>query len=164
MRRGGKIALGIVGSIVALGGGWVGCVELTYERNFDATPKPALEASKDPKVIENGAYVANAIAHCGACHGNPEFTQKGLLPPDPKDLRGGYVLEAGPFGTFYPPNLTPHPENGIAKMSDAELARVIRHGVSPNGKYYPLMAIGVGPMSDEDLVALMSYLRSLPPI
>jgi mono/diheme cytochrome c family protein len=159
-----KIALGVVG-VLALGiGGYVGYINLTYKRDFSATPMPAIKASSDPKIIADGAYVANAIAHCSACHGNAEFSQKHELPPDSKDLRGGYVLKAGPFGTFYPNNLTSDPDTGVAKLSDAELARVIRHGVGPGGKYDPLMAFAVGPMSDEDLTAVVSYLRSLPPI
>jgi mono/diheme cytochrome c family protein len=159
-----KIALGILGVLVVGIGGFVGYVNLTYKRDFSSTPTPAIKASTDPKVIADGAYVANAIAHCTACHGNGESTNKHELPPDPKDLRGGYVLKAGPFGTFYPSNLTSDPETGIAKLSDGELARVIRHGVSPRGGYYPLMAFAVGPMSDEDLTAVISYLRTLPPI
>jgi cytochrome c553 len=159
-----RIGLGIVGTIVLGIGGCVGYAELTHKRDFSATPMPAIKASVDPKIIEHGAYVANAVAHCSACHANGEFTREKKLPPDLKDLRGGYVLHAGPFGTFYPANLTSDPDTGIAKISDAELARVIRHGVAPNGRLDPLMSFAVGPMSDEDLTAVVSYLRSLPPV
>ena len=164
MGRKGKLAVRALGALVVAGLAWVGWVELTYDRNFDTTERPALRASSDPKVIADGAYLVNAVAHCASCHGNPEYADKRELPPDPRDLRGGWTMTAGKFGTFFPANLTPHPETGIGKVTDGDLARVIRHGVSPSGKYDPLMAIAVGPMSDEDLVAVMSYLRSLPPI
>jgi mono/diheme cytochrome c family protein len=139
-------------------------VSFTYERDFSAVPMPNIKASQDPAVIAHGAYVANALAHCSACHGNGESTNKHELPTDAKDLRGGYVIDAGPFGVFYPANLTSDPETGIGKLSDAELARTIRHGVSHTGAYAPLMSFAVGPMSDEDLTAVVSYLRTLPPI
>jgi mono/diheme cytochrome c family protein len=159
-----RIGIGILGVVVLGIGGCLGYAQLTYKRDFSATPLPAIKASTDPKVLEHGAYVTHAIAHCSACHGNGEFTRNKQLPPDPKDLRGGYVLHAGPFGTFYPVNLTPDPETGIGKLSDSELARVIRHGVAPAGTLDPLMSFAVGPMSDEDLTAVVSYLRSLPPV
>jgi len=165
MGRKRKIALRVVGGLVVAVLGWVGYVQLTYARNFDTTtPRPALKASQDPKVIADGAYVVNAIAHCGSCHGNAEAAQNYELPADQKDMRGGWKIKAGPFGTFYPANLTPHNETGLGKMSDADLARVLRHGVSPEGRLDPLMMFAVGPIADEDLVAMMSYLRSLPPI
>ncbi|MEZ0311010.1 MAG: cytochrome c, partial [Myxococcota bacterium] len=152
--------LTVVVAIIA----FLGYLIATHRRDYSDVPLPKISASTDPAVIAHGAYVAHAIAHCSACHGNPEFANKHQLSPDPNDLRGGYTLRAGPFGTFFPSNLTPHPETGIAKLSDAELARIIRHGVSRDGGYDPLMALAVGPMSDEDLTAVVSYLRSLPPI
>lgn len=159
-----RVALAVVGAVVLTAASAFAYVNVTYKRDFSAVPLPDIKASQDPAVIAHGAYVANALAHCSACHGNGESTNKLDLPADPKDLRGGYVLKAGPFGVFYPANLTPDPETGIGKLSDAELARVIRHGVAPNGGYDPLMAFAVGPMSDEDLTGVISYLRSLPPI
>jgi mono/diheme cytochrome c family protein len=159
-----RAALVIVGALAVTAGGCVSYVQLTYKRDFSATPLPAIKAVSDPAVIERGAYVANAIAHCPACHGNGEFTRARKLPPDLKDLRGGYVLHAGPFGTFYPANITSDRATGVAALSDGELARVIRHGVAPNGRLDPLMSFAVGPMSDEDLVAVVSYVRSLPPV
>src|SRR5687767_12461545 len=75
----GVIVLAIVGFIV-----WVNA---TWERDFSSTPKPALQASKDPEVIKRGQYVAHSIAHCSACHGNGEFTQKLTLPPNIDDIR-----------------------------------------------------------------------------
>lgn len=138
-------------------------IQLTYQRDYASMPMPSITASKDPAVIARGAYVAHAIAHCSACHGNGESTNAKVLPPNLDDLRGGYVLKAGPFGTFYPVNLTPD-ATGIGKLSDPQIARAIRHGVAADGRFAPLMAIAVGPMSDEDLVAVVSYLRSLPPV
>lgn len=159
--KGLKYAAGVLVLLVA---GFYAYVQATCKRDFSTTPLPAIAAVKDPEVIKRGEYVAHAIAHCSACHGAGEWTNKHQLPPDLANLSGGYVMKAGPFGTYYPANLTSDPETGIAKLSDAQLARIIRHGVAPDGTFDPLMAFAVGPMADEDLVAIVSYLRSLPPV
>ncbi len=159
-----RIVLGGLGAVLLVTTSAFAYVNLTYKRDFSAVPLPDTKASQDPAVIAHGAYIANAVAHCSACHGNGASTNRHELPADPKDLRGGYVLDAGPFGVYYPVNLTSDPETGLGKLSDAELARAIRHGVSHTGAYAPMMAFAVGPMSDEDLTAVVSYLRSLPPI
>ena len=145
-----RVRLGVIGAAVFLATSAFAYVSLTYKRDFSAIPKPDIKASHDPVVIAHGAYVVNALAHCSACHGNGESTNKQELPADPKDLRGGYVLHAGPFGVFYPVNLTSDGETGIGNLSDAQLARTIRHGVTHTGEYAPLMSFAVGPMSDED--------------
>jgi len=159
-----RVGLGVLGAVLLVAASGYAYVSLTYERDFSATPLPQIKASQDPAVIAHGAYVVNALAHCSACHGNGESTNKHELPADARDLRGGYVLDAGPFGVFYPANLTPDAETGIGKLSDAQLARAIRHGVKHTGQFAPLMSFAVGPMSDEDLTAVVSYLRTLPPI
>lgn len=153
-----------MGAFAATIGGWVLYVNLSYARDFSSTPRPEIRASTDAKVIADGEYLVHAVAHCTACHGNPEQTTKHELPTDKKDLRGGYVIHAGPFGTYYAANLTADPGTGIGKLSDADLARVIRHGVSPSGRWDAIMGLVVGPMSDEDLIAVISYLRTLPAI
>jgi hypothetical protein len=61
----------------------------------------------------------------------------------------------GPFGD---------PETGIGRYSDAEIARAIRTGVLPDGELSVFMTISQGNPSDEDLVAILSYLRSAPPV
>src|SRR5262245_4198390 len=95
VRRG---ALGGLAAVLLVTTGAFAYVNLTYQRDFSAVPLPDVKASQDPEVIARGAYIANAVAHCSACHGNGESTNKHELPADPKDLRGGYVLDAGPFG------------------------------------------------------------------
>ncbi len=144
--------------------GFVIWVNAAYDKDFSSTPKPALAASKDPEIIKRGQYVTHAVAHCSACHGNGDFTQQLKLPENIDDVRGGYVLSAGPFGTYYPPNITPDDATGIGKMSDADLARIIKHGVGADGKLALFMSFAVGPMADEDVIAIMSYLRSTSPI
>jgi mono/diheme cytochrome c family protein len=163
MRRPLKILLVLLALPIVAVLGLVTYAQATYERDFSAVKEPEIKASSDPAVVARGEYVVNAIAHCSACHGPGEFVQKHELGPV-GDLRGGYVMHAGPFGTYYPANLTPDPETGIGRLTDGQLARAIRHGVDRNGRLAPLMSFAVGVMSDEDLTATVSYLRSVAPV
>jgi mono/diheme cytochrome c family protein len=136
-------------------------VESTYLRDFSSVPLPSIQASTDPEVIARGEYLVHAVAHCSACHSSVEKMKDRKL--DQTELTGGYVIEAGPFGSFIPTNITSDPETGIGSVSDGLVARAIRHGVDRNGRYAPFMGLAVGDMSDEDLTAAVSYLRTLPP-
>lgn len=164
MKKVAKILGMALGAVVVLVLGWVVWVQATYERDFSNTPLPSITASKDPAVIAQGEYLVHAVAHCSACHGPADIVSKRQLSPDKLDLRGGFSLQAGPFGTFVPVNLTSHVETGMGSHTDGQLARAIRHGVGASGRLSAFMALAVGPMSDEDLTAIVSYLRTLPPI
>lgn len=79
----------------------------------------------------------------------------------PRPRRG--MLFDLPFGKFYTRNITPDSATGIGRYSDGELARVLRHSVKPNGEaVLPFMPFQN--MSDEDLTAVISYLRSTKPV
>ncbi len=156
-----KIALGtggLLGLLVALLVGIVAYFNLTFPANHDDTPRPDLTASKDPEVIARGQYLVDAVVHCTICHTPAEeFIGKDVAGMVPK---GGHVWQMGPLGTVRSPNLTPA---GIGDMSDADLARAIRTGIGADG-YPAALMIAVGPMADEDVIAVMSYIRSLPPV
>src|ERR1043165_7019720 len=131
----GKRILKALGwTVVVLGGlalVFVAVVLLRAQRRFYA-PSPNIKASKDPKVIARGAYIAYGAGHCVNCHTNDaekELVHKGGTPP----LAGGNEF-ALPIGTFRVPTLTPALETGIGRYTDAQLARVIRHGVMPDGR------------------------------
>ena len=76
-------------------------------------------------------------------------------------MSGAKKMET-PFGDFYAPNLTPD-ASGIAQMSDAEIARVLRYGVKKNGEAVLPFMQGMN-MNDEELTAVISYLRSVQPV
>ena len=111
--------------------------------------------------IAYGAYLAGPVAHCLECH-TPMGPQGPLLDTDLG--RGGFEFH-GPFGTSIASNITPHAD-GIAGRSDAELAAMITQGVRPDGTPmlppmpYPFLAR----MTEEDVQAVILYLRSLPPL
>ncbi|NQV49602.1 MAG: c-type cytochrome [Candidatus Marinimicrobia bacterium] len=130
------------------------------ERTFDA-PYPDLAASQDSAVIARGRYLAFGAAHCVSCHAPMdkfEELENGLQMP----LMGGWELEIPP-GRFRAPNLTPDMETGIGKFTDGELARAMRYSVKHDGSpLFPFMPFQE--ISDEDLVAIISFLRSQEPI
>lgn len=128
------------------------------ERSFDA-PYPDIHASRDPAIVARGKYLVDGPAHCGECHATPDSRGE---PQRGSPLAGGHAFHL-PVGTFYVPNITPDPETGIGRYSDAELARVLRHGVRPDGKMMlPFMPFAN--LCDDDLTAILSYLRQQRPV
>lgn len=134
-----------------------------YPPHFDA-PKVAVTASTDSAVIAHGKYLVYGPAHCAECHvksdrKNPENWENNMktLP-----LSGGLVFTL-PGGVVYSGNLTPDKETGTGRYTDGELARIIRYCTKPNNELlFPFMAYSG--VSDEDLTAIVSYLRSIPPV
>lgn len=163
--RRGAIAVGVLGGLaVALAAGVVGWGLATWERTlaFPDTPYPALAASTDPAWIERGRYLVHGPAHCAQCHSTSDRDHPEDIATTP--LRGGLAFEMGPIGTLYARNLTPDPETGIGRRSDAELARVLRTGVLPEGELSVFMRYSAAKLSDDDIRAVLSYLRSVPPV
>jgi len=127
---------------------------------FDA-PLPAVTASTDSAVIERGRYVVRDLAGCTACHGDPKQHER-IIAGEDVPLVGGFEFKIPP-GKVYPRNITPDPETGIGAFSDAQIARALRFGVGHDGRaLLPFMEMQG--LSDEDLVAVVSYLRSQPPV
>jgi mono/diheme cytochrome c family protein len=86
-------------------------------------------AAADADQVARGAYIATA-AGCANCHTD---SAHGGQP-----YAGGLAL-ATPFGTFYSPNITPDPETGIGRWTDAQFLRALREGVRPDGaNYFPV--------------------------
>ncbi len=157
------IGLGVlVGLVVLAAIGIFVYVQIAYNVDYPNTPLPVVTARKDPETIARGEYMVNAVAHCSACHAPADLVKQHVLDTT-KPLIGGNVWDAGLFGTFVARNLTPD-ETGIGPMSDGQIARIVRHGVDRRGKLSPLMRLAVGPMSDEDLTAIISYLRAQTPV
>jgi mono/diheme cytochrome c family protein len=128
--------------------------------DYPGTPYPAIVASADPSVIEQGRYLAHGPAHCVQCHTTGDRDHPELMMSTP--LHGGLAFDMGPIGLRYASNLTSDRETGLGAYTDGEIARTLRTGVRPNGELSMFMAMGN--LSDEDLVALVSYLRSLAPV
>ena len=129
---------------------------LTYDAAY-----PEIKASADTAIIARGKHLVYSSAHCIECHhkGNVDsIIALGQEVP----LSGGvsFVL---PVGTIYSKNITPDKETGIGKFTDGEIARALRYGVHPDGSaVYDFMPFHN--TSDEDLTAIISYLRAQKPV
>lgn len=156
-----KILMWIGILIVVVVVGLYGYVQLNWNKKFDA-PYPDIKASTDSVLIERGRYLAYGPSHCVSCHvpmDKAMAVDNGLEMP----MIGGWGEEMPGFGIFRAPNLTPDPETGIGNMTDGELARAIRYGVKHDGTFLPPFMEFQG-MSDEDLTAVISFLRSQEPV
>ena len=154
-------ALIVVGSlllIIILGGG--AFVAARQHLEFDA-PYPSVTASSDAAVVERGRYIVRDLAPCAACHGDPS-RRAASAGGDDVPLSGGFVFEIPP-GKFYTRNLTPDPETGLGNVPDSAIARALRYGVGHDGRaLLPFMEMQG--LADDDLAAVVSYLRSQPPV
>jgi mono/diheme cytochrome c family protein len=83
--------------------------------------------------------------------------------PGGTEYAGGRALKT-PFGTFYGPNITPHPQAGIGAWSDEDFLRALKRGVSPEGHpYYPAFPYtSFAGIAEEDALAIKAFLFSLP--
>jgi mono/diheme cytochrome c family protein len=128
----------------------------TYDPGY-----PAVRASADPAVIARGHYLVHGPAHCTSCHGDP--TRKAdFLAGREGPLSGGVEFRL-PVGTIRSANLTADPETGIGGMRDEQIARSLRFGVRRDGRVLaPFMPFAN--VSDEDLTAIVSYLRTQAPV
>ena len=117
-----------------------------------ATVVVSARAQGDAK---RGEYLAKASG-CIGCHTEEK--------KDAVAFAGGRGLKT-PFGTFYGPNITPHPQAGIGRWTEADFVRAMRLGDRPDGKnYFPAFPYpSLAKVSDGDLRDLWAYLRTLPP-
>lgn len=113
--------------------------------------------------VAYGAYLAGPLGHCMECH-TP------MTKPPHRDYKnmngaGGFVFH-GPWGESVAANITPDMETGIGKWTDAQIKKAITDGVRPDGsKLRPPMAFDYYKnISEDDLDAIVAYLRSLKPI
>lgn len=159
MQKSWKRQLGRVGAVVlVLAVVTSGVTYLRANRKVDA-PYPNIHASKDPAVIERGRYLVEGAAHCGECHGAVDPPAASRIG---RPLIGGMEFQL-PVGTFRVPNITPDPETGIGTLKDPEIARLIRYGVKPDGQA-ALPFMPYADLSDDDLTAIISYLRAQKPV
>ncbi len=129
-------------------------------------PAPELHVELDAETVERGRYLAENVADCIGCHSDHD-AQRFALPVKPgTEGAGGYVFTKGEGvpGRVVAQNITPDPGTGIGEWSDGEIARAIREGVRRDGApLFPMMPYpDYRSMSDEDVKAIIAYLRSLP--
>lgn len=154
MKRVLKILLALVVVVLLAGGGFVffqtRAFDNSMDKTYDVAPL-AITRQSDPLVLARGKHLLEAVSICNAkgCHGG--------------DLAGGETIAMGPVAQLTGPNITP---GGLgAAYSDGEIARLVRHGIKKDGKSVRFMpAHEFGWLPDNDLTALVSYLRTVPAV
>lgn len=157
--------LGILAGVLFLAASAAGLyVASTWDRVWDA-PMPDLHASKNPDIITRGEYLAFGPAHCVECHmPSTDAVDNAVQNGERPALIGGMKFAAPPLGVIYSRNITPDVETGIGRYTDAQLARMLRYSVRPDGHASVQLLMPYGNMSDADIVAIVSYLRAQPAV
>jgi len=114
-------------------------------------------------LVERGAYLVTTVAACGNCHTPRDASGKPMVN---MTLAGGFEFDDSPIGHVVVPNITPDPETGIGKWTEAEIVSALRNGNRPDGTVIgpPMPIRFYRLLSDRDAAAIAAYLRSLKPI
>ena len=127
------------------------------------TPRPlrTIVVARTPERVERGRYLSEGLLQCFVCHSERDWKKPGA-PPIPALKGAGFVWRAG----LTAPNLTPDVETGIGKWTDDMLIRAIREGIGHDGRVLDaqMWSRSFRSLPDEDVEAVVAYLRSLKPI
>ncbi len=141
----------------AVSAGLLAVVALTAATSGGRTAESARAAK-----IARGAYLVT-IAGCSDCH--TPGTLYGA-PDTSRQLSGSELGWQGPWGVTYAANLTPDPETGLGRWSEADIVRALRTGTRPDGSPIlpPMPWPNFARLTDEDADAIAAYLKSIPAI
>jgi mono/diheme cytochrome c family protein len=141
---------GLVGLIVVAAVAFFAIAYFKLNRTFEVEVA-AVAIPNDEAVLARGEHLVRAVSGCDGCHGD--------------DLGGMVLLDDPAIMTFYGPNLTEGEGGAGARLSDEDWVRAIRHGVDRDGKPLLLMpAQNFRWMTDEDLGAVLAYIKSQAPV
>ena len=118
---------------------------------------PAAALGSHKPDLANGRTMFQ-IGGCASCHAVPK-------QEDRTRLGGGLALNS-PFGTFYVPNISADPKDGIGGWNEAQFVTALTKGTSPEGEhYYPAFPYtSYQRMTFDDLRDLFAFLKTLPPV
>jgi mono/diheme cytochrome c family protein len=120
---------------------------------------PDGSANPGHPAIARGAYLVDAVGHCGDCH----TPRTWLGAPD----RDHYL--AGSRGGIWGggPNITPDPKTGIGNWSTDEIVALLKEGITPDNDFVggamAEIVHNTARLTDDDRRAIAAYLKSLPP-
>jgi mono/diheme cytochrome c family protein len=111
--------------------------------------------------VDNGRTMFH-VGGCASCHTTPHADVKKI---DDTRLGGGLALSS-PFGTFFVPNISSDPADGIGGWSEAEFVTALWKGTSRRGRHlFPAFPYtSYQHMELSDLRDLFAYLKTLPPV
>ncbi len=115
--------------------------------------------------LARGGYLAEHLLQCFICHSERDWERPGAPPAEGRKGAGVVYSQKGER-IVVAPNITPDVETGAGTWTDDMLARAIREGIGHDGRaLYPAMWYqSFAALSDEDLAAVVVYLRSIPPV
>jgi mono/diheme cytochrome c family protein len=104
--------------------------------------------------LANGQIIFNA-GGCSSCHAVPNQRDRLRL--------GGGLAIPSPFGTFYAPNISPDPADGIGRWNEADFVNAVTRGISPEGtNYFPAFPYtSYAHVKVQDVRDLFAYLKTL---
>jgi mono/diheme cytochrome c family protein len=157
-----NILLGLVAVIAISVGGFFYYFNVIMPRDI---PVPEMTLSTDSETVERGRYLAMHVAVCMDCHSTRNWDYySGPIVPGSLG-RGGELFdeESGLPGVMMSKNITPY---ALGDWSDGELFRAITGGLQRNGDaLFPLMPYDAyRTMDEEDLLAILAYIRTLEAI
>lgn len=148
-RRVRKVLVPLVGALLLVVAGLVIRARWIISRNYAHIPLVPIAADRSEAGVKRGEMLFQSL--CLECHGGADGRATGKR-----------LAEVPAFlGTFFSANLA-HPERGVHRRSDGELARTLRSGVLPDGRFSPPMG-SFARLGDTDVAAILGYLRSSPP-
>lgn len=123
---------------------------------------PIVADPTKPAAWNRGAYLVNALGHCGECH-----TQRNLLGGLKSDRMFGGSTDGAEGKPV--PNITPHSSAGISRWSEKDIADFLGSGMTPDGDFTgglmgDVVAESTKYLTAEDRLAVAVYLKSLPPV
>ncbi len=136
-------------------------IQFSWDRQ-DSRPAPQMSAPRDSATVARGEYIFKHAWQCWGCHASGG---DGNGPPS-----GGRVFDLrsiGPgFGVYYSKNITPDSATGLGAWTDGEIVQAIREGIRHDRHVlFPLMPVDwLKGLSDQDALAVVAYIRSLPPV
>ena len=146
----GKILAGLVVVIVLLVGVAYAASSATVGKRFTVTD-PAPPIPTDSASIARGKHFARAITKCVACHGD--------------DLGGEVMIDNMLLGRVASVNLTRGTGGRGDSLTDAQIVTAIRHGVGGDGRaLYIMPSATYQYLGDDDVAAIVAYVRSVPPV
>ncbi|CAN5476990.1 hypothetical protein BH10BAC2_BH10BAC2_22630 [soil metagenome] len=129
-----------------------------------ARPLTNVTFASSPSRLQRGAYLVNGVLRCFHCHAEADTTKPGH-PPFADKLGSGRLLYKSDSTHLYAPNISPDKETGAGNWTDDMLVRALRDGIGNDGRALTYMPWWVfRELSDEDLAAVIVYLRSIPPV
>jgi mono/diheme cytochrome c family protein len=121
------------------------------------TPRPGRDATWN-----RGAYLVQSLGHCGSCH-TPRgagYQERGY------DESSKHYLAGGINDNWYAPNLRGDPGSGLGRVAEEDIAAFLKTGHGGGNVAFGSMVQTIEDslqyLTDDDLLAIAHYLKSLP--